>query len=318
MTGGSAEHQHPREDRRGSEDGPPGADDPSQIDMRLREPSRAFKGGSYTDRSDDDMSAVMVHLEDDMPGREGAPLNSWRAAHAAPPPARTNQWRAMTFTLRLLQSLTEKELGHCDSCVYSRRRGSISDRSQGGSAAALVGISGGRQAPPAATADVDSRPSPRPASAATLPPSASPSVADVAVFHSIAAAAAARQDAEAWQRVPGPFHVVAGAVISCRNEAAPNGIAPRAHLDDGCVDVLAVRACSRPSYLQHLLRLTKPSIVRHSRIPPHHCTSLRTHAIRVPVLAPGLLGAVLRILPTRRCSRSSSVAGFFAGRPHGP
>jgi hypothetical protein len=66
-----------------------------------------------------------------------------------------------------------------------------------------------------------------------------------------------------WRAIPGPFHVVACAVISCRNDAAPHGIAPRAALADGCADLIAVRACSRPAYLRHLLRLTRPELGDH-------------------------------------------------------
>lgn len=150
-----------------------------------------------------------------------------------------------------------------------RRRGSFNSRRGKGSAAALF-------AAPSGPGEAESRPP-----SARAAPSASHTVA------SVAAAAAAAPPAlgapsglpqTGWKSVPGPFHVVAGAVISCRNEAAPNGIAPRAHLSDGCVDLLAVRACSRPSYLHHLLRLNNPSLGDHTDL--SFVTNVKARAFR--------------------------------------
>ena len=70
-----------------------------------------------------------------------------------------------------------------------------------------------------------------------------------------------------WKAITGAWHVVAGASISCRNDAAPAGIAPRAVLCDGAVDVLAVRSCSRLSYLHHLVRLARPELGDHLSMP---------------------------------------------------
>jgi hypothetical protein len=54
---------------------------------------------------------------------------------------------------------------------------------------------------------------------------------------------------------------VNGTVMSCRCAKAPAGMAPYAHLADGCLDLICVKACSHAQYLQHLLRLTDPAKV---------------------------------------------------------
>ena len=38
-------------------------------------------------------------------------------------------------------------------------------------------------------------------------------------------------------------------------------MSPCAHLSDGYLDLIAVKGCSRPEYLQHLVRLTDPTKV---------------------------------------------------------
>lgn len=58
-----------------------------------------------------------------------------------------------------------------------------------------------------------------------------------------------------WRTVRGCFHSVGGAVISCRNDKAPDGIAAHAHLADGHLNLIMVHECSRPEYLQQLLSL---------------------------------------------------------------
>ncbi|GJP60123.1 hypothetical protein CLOP_g17259 [Closterium sp. NIES-67] len=58
-----------------------------------------------------------------------------------------------------------------------------------------------------------------------------------------------------WCTVRGRFHSVGGAVISCRNEKAPDGVAAHAHLADGNLNLIMIRECSRPEYLQQLLCL---------------------------------------------------------------
>ena len=81
-----------------------------------------------------------------------------------------------------------------------------------------------------------------------------------------------------WRQLAGPFHVVACAAISCRNDAAPHGIAPRAALADGCADLIAIRPCSRPAYLRHLLRLSNPWLGDHLELP--FVTAVKARAVR--------------------------------------
>ncbi|CAI7797257.1 unnamed protein product [Closterium sp. NIES-53] len=58
-----------------------------------------------------------------------------------------------------------------------------------------------------------------------------------------------------WRTVRGRFHSVGGAVISCRNDKAPDGVAAHAHLADGNLNLIMIRECSRAEYLQQLLCL---------------------------------------------------------------
>jgi hypothetical protein len=93
-----------------------------------------------------------------------------------------------------------------------------------------------------------------------------------------AAPASAPATAAGWRSLTGPFHVVACAAISCRNDAAPHGIAPRAALADGCCDLIAIRPCSRPAYLRHLLRLSNPWLGDHLELP--FVTAVKARAVR--------------------------------------
>jgi ceramide kinase len=60
---------------------------------------------------------------------------------------------------------------------------------------------------------------------------------------------------EQWKRVEGKFLGVSGANVSCRCVLSPRGIAPFAHVSDGCLDLILIRKASRFSYLQYLLKI---------------------------------------------------------------
>lgn len=60
-----------------------------------------------------------------------------------------------------------------------------------------------------------------------------------------------------WKHVRGSYISIGAAVISCRNEKAPNGVAASAHLADGLLHLILVKECSRLSYLWHLIKLTR-------------------------------------------------------------
>ncbi|XP_078162813.1 diacylglycerol kinase family protein isoform X2 [Carex rostrata] len=60
-----------------------------------------------------------------------------------------------------------------------------------------------------------------------------------------------------WSRVKGRFLSVGAAVISCRNERAPDGLVADAHLSDGFLHLILVKDCPHPYYLWHLTQLTK-------------------------------------------------------------
>ncbi|XP_057861117.1 ceramide kinase isoform X1 [Cryptomeria japonica] len=60
-----------------------------------------------------------------------------------------------------------------------------------------------------------------------------------------------------WLKAKGLFLSVGAAVMSCRNEKAPDGVVANAHLADGFLHLVLIRECSRASYLWHLLKLTR-------------------------------------------------------------
>ncbi|XP_010532231.1 PREDICTED: ceramide kinase isoform X2 [Tarenaya hassleriana] len=60
-----------------------------------------------------------------------------------------------------------------------------------------------------------------------------------------------------WSRSRGRFLSIGAAVISNRNERAPDGLVADAHLSDGFVHLILIRDCSRPKYLWHLTELAK-------------------------------------------------------------
>ncbi|KAG5048976.1 hypothetical protein AAZX31_04G113400 [Glycine max] len=60
-----------------------------------------------------------------------------------------------------------------------------------------------------------------------------------------------------WARSKGRFLSVGAAVISCRNEKAPDGLVADAHLSDGFLHLILIRDCPHVSYLWHLTQLTR-------------------------------------------------------------
>ncbi|EEE57506.1 ceramide kinase isoform X1 [Oryza sativa Japonica Group] len=60
-----------------------------------------------------------------------------------------------------------------------------------------------------------------------------------------------------WVWSKGRFLSVGAAVISCRNERAPDGLVADAHLSDGFLHLLLIRDCPLPFYLWHLTQFTK-------------------------------------------------------------
>lgn len=52
-----------------------------------------------------------------------------------------------------------------------------------------------------------------------------------------------------WLRSKGRFLSVGAAVISCRNEKAPDGLVADAHLSDGFLHLILIKDCPRALYL---------------------------------------------------------------------
>lgn len=53
-----------------------------------------------------------------------------------------------------------------------------------------------------------------------------------------------------WKTCHAKFHSIGAAVMSCRNEKAPEGVATHAHLADGLLHLILIRECSRLDYLR--------------------------------------------------------------------
>ncbi|XP_054792325.1 ceramide kinase-like isoform X2 [Prosopis cineraria] len=60
-----------------------------------------------------------------------------------------------------------------------------------------------------------------------------------------------------WNRCRGRFLSVGAAVISCRNEKAPDGLVVDAHLSDGFLHLILIKDCPHAYYLWHLTELTR-------------------------------------------------------------
>ncbi|XP_058104355.1 ceramide kinase isoform X2 [Magnolia sinica] len=60
-----------------------------------------------------------------------------------------------------------------------------------------------------------------------------------------------------WLRSKGCFLSVGAAIISCRNERAPDGLVADAHLADGLMHLILIKDCPRTFYLWHLTQLTR-------------------------------------------------------------
>ena len=52
-----------------------------------------------------------------------------------------------------------------------------------------------------------------------------------------------------WKHSKGSFISIGAAVMSCRNDKAPNGVAANAHLADGLMHLILIKNCSRLAYL---------------------------------------------------------------------
>ncbi|KAL9270965.1 Ceramide kinase-like protein [Drosera capensis] len=60
-----------------------------------------------------------------------------------------------------------------------------------------------------------------------------------------------------WMKSKGKFLSLGAAVISCRNERAPDGLVVGAHLSDGFLHLVLIKECPHALYLRHLIELTK-------------------------------------------------------------
>ncbi|KAE8056828.1 hypothetical protein FH972_013565 [Carpinus fangiana] len=66
-----------------------------------------------------------------------------------------------------------------------------------------------------------------------------------------------RPEETRWLRSKGRFLSVGAAVISCRNERAPDGLVADAHLSDGFLNLILIKDCPHALYLWHLTQLAR-------------------------------------------------------------
>lgn len=89
-----------------------------------------------------------------------------------------------------------------------------------------------------------------------------------------------------WLKSKGQFLSVGAAVISCRNEKAPDGLVADAHLSDGFLHLILIKDCPHAFYLCHLLQLAKKDgnpldfeFVEHHKTPAFTFTSFGKESI---------------------------------------
>ncbi|XP_057988633.1 ceramide kinase-like [Hevea brasiliensis] len=95
-----------------------------------------------------------------------------------------------------------------------------------------------------------------------------------------------RPEETRWRRCRGHFLSVGAAVISNRNERAPDGLVADAHLSDGFLHLLLIRDCPRALYLWHLTQLAKRGgkplnfeFVEHHKTPAFTFTSFGNESV---------------------------------------
>ncbi|XP_052111263.1 ceramide kinase [Arachis duranensis] len=89
-----------------------------------------------------------------------------------------------------------------------------------------------------------------------------------------------------WKKSKGRFLSVGAALISCRNDKAPDGLVVDAHLSDGFLHLILIRECPHASYLRHLIQLTKSGgsplnfqFVEHHKTPTFTFTSMGKESV---------------------------------------
>ncbi|XP_057476478.1 LOW QUALITY PROTEIN: ceramide kinase [Actinidia eriantha] len=93
-------------------------------------------------------------------------------------------------------------------------------------------------------------------------------------------------DESRWMRSKGRFLSVGAAVISCRNERAPDGLVADAHLADGFLHLLLIKECPHALYLWHLTQLARKGgnplnfdFVEHHKTPAFTFTSIGKESV---------------------------------------
>ncbi|KAJ7949486.1 Ceramide kinase [Quillaja saponaria] len=66
-----------------------------------------------------------------------------------------------------------------------------------------------------------------------------------------------RPEETRWLKSKGRFLSIGAAIISCRNERAPDGLVADAHLSDGFLHLILIKDCPHASYLWHLTQLAR-------------------------------------------------------------
>ncbi|KAA8533896.1 hypothetical protein F0562_031413 [Nyssa sinensis] len=93
-------------------------------------------------------------------------------------------------------------------------------------------------------------------------------------------------DESRWLRSKGRYLSVGAAVISCRNERAPDGLVADAHLSDGFLHLILIKDCPHAFYLWHLTQLARKGgnplnfeFVEHHKTPAFTFTSFGKESV---------------------------------------
>lgn len=89
-----------------------------------------------------------------------------------------------------------------------------------------------------------------------------------------------------WLKSKGRYLSVGAAIISCRNERAPDGLVADAHLSDGLLHLVLIRDCPHAFYLWHLTQLARKGgnplnfkFVEHHKTPAFTFTSAGNESV---------------------------------------
>jgi ceramide kinase len=64
-----------------------------------------------------------------------------------------------------------------------------------------------------------------------------------------------------WETIEGEFNAIMAVVLPCRSDRSDSGLAPFAHIADGCIHLIMVRKCSAAQYLRFLASIPRNGVI---------------------------------------------------------